>query len=619
MSTHTNANPRRARTRGVQVLFVALVAAGILTASALPVVAVPTPDSGPVAGGTSVVVDGPAKVVDVASDSRHTWILTDDGRLFAWSSSHGNFSGQVGNGTTTPQLLPVEVTLPGGVLPVKLATPDGSLSAHVLGDDGWVYGWGYGPSVGNGSAVDSPIPVPIAQGEIPGGVRLVDVWGTWALGDDGVLYGWGPNPGNGAGASLVPVAVAPGDVPTGVTARDVAFTGFDQNWLVGSDGKIYYWGGVTLVPTALPPGDIPTGTRILSVVPGYAGMYALGDDGWVYGLGYGMINLEGLPVIADASVPTRIAQGDIPIGVSITALAGGDSNLVMLGDDGVVYAGGGNDFGAAGNGTVGGITPWAATVQGDIPSGVAPVAVRAGTYDCFVIGSDGAVYGWGPNASTDLGGGFDGTATLRSSPTLGPHFVPQSMLFDGVAGASLSGDTLSATSVTPAHAPGPVDVVVESMLFVGSTATSYTWSVTYPDGFTYVADVLPPVITTLSLPDGVVGSGYSQQVQASGSAPITFVVASGELPPGLTLDPVTGVVSGTPTQAGSFEFTVSATNVAGSDTQAYTVVVTLPVVPNSDSTLAWTGGVVAWWPAALATLVIATGLLALAFTRRRHS
>ncbi|MEK6285730.1 MAG: putative Ig domain-containing protein [Acidobacteriota bacterium] len=72
-----------------------------------------------------------------------------------------------------------------------------------------------------------------------------------------------------------------------------------------------------------------------------------------------------------------------------------------------------------------------------------------------------------------------------------------------------------------------------------------------------------PVISVspATLPPGVVGTFYSQTVAASGgTAPFTFTVSSGGLPPGLTLNPATGVISGTPTAAGTFNFTITATD-----------------------------------------------------------
>lgn len=67
-------------------------------------------------------------------------------------------------------------------------------------------------------------------------------------------------------------------------------------------------------------------------------------------------------------------------------------------------------------------------------------------------------------------------------------------------------------------------------------------------------------ISTTSLGDETVGSFYSAQLQTSaGTAPITYSIASGSLPDGQTLNS-TGTISGTPTKAGTYVFTVSATD-----------------------------------------------------------
>ncbi len=74
---------------------------------------------------------------------------------------------------------------------------------------------------------------------------------------------------------------------------------------------------------------------------------------------------------------------------------------------------------------------------------------------------------------------------------------------------------------------------------------------------------LAPQFTTLVLPNGTNGVGYSQQVVAEyGITPYTFAVActpapSNCLPPGLTVNPNTGSVVGTPTKAGTYMFAVS--------------------------------------------------------------
>jgi subtilisin family serine protease len=96
------------------------------------------------------------------------------------------------------------------------------------------------------------------------------------------------------------------------------------------------------------------------------------------------------------------------------------------------------------------------------------------------------------------------------------------------------------------------------------------------------APVPPPTITTTSLPDGTVGTTYGQTLVAvDGTAPYTWSVSAGALPPGLTLFS-TGELTGHPTSAGSFTFTArvdDAGTPSQSDTQELTVVIDPEPVP----------------------------------------
>lgn len=71
-------------------------------------------------------------------------------------------------------------------------------------------------------------------------------------------------------------------------------------------------------------------------------------------------------------------------------------------------------------------------------------------------------------------------------------------------------------------------------------------------------------INAISMPTGTVGVGYSVTFTASGGVPPrTWSVLSGTVPPGLTLNGSTGVLSGTPTAAGTSTFTIQVTDSRG--------------------------------------------------------
>jgi putative Ig domain-containing protein len=91
----------------------------------------------------------------------------------------------------------------------------------------------------------------------------------------------------------------------------------------------------------------------------------------------------------------------------------------------------------------------------------------------------------------------------------------------------------------------------------------------------------PPNITTTTLQEGTLGQDYNQTLQATGgTGSLTWNISAGSLPAGLELNQSTGVISGTPTVAGTSSFTVRVQDAGGqSDTQALSIVINLQNPP----------------------------------------
>ena len=96
--------------------------------------------------------------------------------------------------------------------------------------------------------------------------------------------------------------------------------------------------------------------------------------------------------------------------------------------------------------------------------------------------------------------------------------------------------------------------------------------------YSSVVSAPPMAITTTSLPTPVIGVAYNQTVATSGgTAPVTFAVTTGALPAGLSLNAATGAITGTPTTAGAYSFTITATDANSlTDDQSYSGTIAAP-------------------------------------------
>jgi hypothetical protein len=167
----------------------------------------------------------------------------------------------------------------------------------------------------------------------------------------------------------------------------------------------------------------------------------------------------------------------------------------------------------------------------------------------------------------------------------------ESPLPDGTVGTFYSADldalggALPYTwSVVAGSLPPGLTMSEASGLISGAPTTkgTYTFYVRVQDADgargskNFTITVKTVTITTASpLPQGERTESYSTVLQAKdGVPPYSWSVTQGSLPTGLSLSPSTGAVSGTPSEAGTFVFTVCAMdNVGSSDSKNFRLVV----------------------------------------------
>ncbi len=251
--------------------------------------------------------------------------------------------------------------------------------------------------------------------------------------------------------------------------------------------------------------------------------------------------------------------------------------------------------------TTGGTSPTTfAVTTGTLPAGVtlsmagllSGTPTTAGSSAVTVTATDAA----GAKATQDLtlliNPAVTFTTTTLPATTLGASYNHQ---------VSATGGTGSLTfAVTTGTLPAGVTLSMAGLLSGTPTAAgSSTFTVTATDSLGAKATqgltllVNPAVtFTTTTLPATTAGIAYSQQLATTGgTSPTTFAVTTGTLPAGVTLS-MAGLLSGTPTTAGSSAVTVTATDAAGAKaTQNLTLLVNPPVAITTTTLPATTAGI----------------------------
>lgn len=140
------------------------------------------------------------------------------------------------------------------------------------------------------------------------------------------------------------------------------------------------------------------------------------------------------------------------------------------------------------------------------------------------------------------------------------------------------------TSFNAANLPPGLTVNTSTGLISGiptAVGTFSTASITSTNGAGFDTDTVtftitlgPPVISSSPTAGGAVGFAFSYQIVASNSPTL---YAASNLPPGVTINPSTGLISGTPTANGSYVGTMSATNSNTTTTVPLTITIAVGI------------------------------------------
>ncbi len=328
-------------------------------------------------------------VLSLAAGDEHMLALTADGTVHGWGRST---YGQLGNGTTTSNLVPGAVsTAQGSSLAGRTVTAIavGAFFSLALASDGTVHAWGRNSDsqLGDGTTDSRSLPVQVGTmvGSSLEGRRIVAIAAgnghSIALDAEGNLHSWGRNAsgilgqGTVGGVRAVPALVSS---TTGTQAGVTAVAaGANYTLALAVDGTVHAWGtnaqgqlgssatlgGALSVPTpvATTGSSSLAGKSVVAIAGGQQHALAVASDGTLHSwgangasqLGWGGTTNQGLPGAVATGSPSSLA------GRTIVAASGMRSTSFALAADGTFHSWGSDANGerADGDGVSSGATP----------------------------------------------------------------------------------------------------------------------------------------------------------------------------------------------------------------------------------------------------------------------
>lgn len=373
---------------------------------------------------------------------------------------------------------------------------------------------------------------------------------------------------NGTNTNNVAQAIFTG----GVSLVEKLSLGYDANVTAGSATITLNGGTLYLGSGGLVKNGASTFTTALNFSSGTLGAKA----DWSTAL---PVNL---PTNGNVTIKTADAS-DEPFNISLNGVVSGAGGFTKIGEGTLTLDGGGvhtfTGIATLNGGTLSVTSTLSAAANGVVVNSSATLAGTGTILRPVTLNNGGNISPAGQALLGTLTGSsltWNGGGLL--SLDLGANGVSDQLILGGALTKGTDAGWTLALNVTEPLAHGNSYTVAT---FGSTTFAASDFTVTgLPDGFAGVVTVdatalsisivARPVITSVTSGSGTFGDAFTYTISAD-NAPTSFSAYG--LPPGLTLDSATGVISGTLGAAGTFNVALGASNLAGTGTSTLTLTV----------------------------------------------
>ena len=344
----------------------------------------------------TAAAEADSRVAEVYPQSAHTFILTENGSLWAWGD---NRNGKLGDGTTTNRAIPIQLVLDN----VASLYPQSSGHTFALKTDGTLWAWerNWDGRIGAGPGEPSySEPAKILDNTEK---LFPHERHSFALKTDGTLWAWGNNSHGQLGDGTTTNRFAPVKVSLDNVSK--VYPKNNSSYALLEDGTLWAWGhnqygklgDGTTANRRLP---VQVLDQVSTVYPQSSHVLAQKNDHTLWGWGYNWYGQLGDGTNENRHRPVRINLD------RVEELFPQKYHSFALKDDGSLWAWGYNWYGQLGDGTI-------LNRNEPVPVNVEGASALYPRQDhTFMLLEDKSLWAWGRSSDGRLGGDTGSTLSI---------------------------------------------------------------------------------------------------------------------------------------------------------------------------------------------------------------